>query len=146
MSSRIVTLAKAVAEHLSNGSFSTPITARYEPVPRMDLQNVRDIEVFVTPDASPRERLDRNAWLVTQVVQVGVLKHINKSNRWNEIDDLTQLMDEISDALSFEELTEYPEAKLLQFDKTPLYFYQHIHQYSVFSGILTVHYQIGLKP
>lgn len=138
-------LCKDVAAVLNAQSFSMPFTAIYEPIPRTDLQSVRSLEVFVCCDLESRERINRAAWKKETSVQIGILKHINKLNRVTEIDAMIALVNEVAGFIGDAPLPNCPWAQPVRFQERPLYHFEHIYQYSVFSSVLSLVYLSGVR-
>lgn len=140
-----VDIAKDIVQILSEEDFSMKFSPVYEPVPRTDLQSVRGLEVFVTPDNVLRERASRGMWSWKITVNIGVIKHIDKLYRAEDIEQLSGLVDEIALVLSDAVLPSFRSAKPVSFNNTPEYIFDHVHQFSVFTSVLSVVYLVGLR-
>lgn len=138
----IVDTAKDVVKLLNENNFSMDFTAFYEPLPRQDLQSVKRLEVFVTPDSCEWRRVTREAWTRNPVIQVGVLKHIDKIARHTEVPDLLQLVEEISACLT-KGVLEHQDVKIVRVSNDPLYHYEHLNQFSCFTSVVSAEYVTG---
>lgn len=125
--------------------FSMPFSPAFEPVPRTDIQNVRSLEVFVCPDSVARTRLSRDMWEWDVTVQIGIIKHIDKLNRAAEVEALTSLADEIAVFAADAVLPSVKGASPISFQNTPLYYFEHINQFSAFTCVLSVVYKLGVR-
>jgi hypothetical protein len=138
-----VDIAKDVAHILTEHDFSVSFSATFEPMPRMDIQAVTSLEVFVCPDVVTRDRSSRNVWQLETAIQIGVLKHVRALNRVNEITALTGLVEEIADFIGDARLPNVPTAQAVRFRETPLYLFDHLNEFSVFTSVLSVVYLTG---
>ncbi len=141
-----VDIAKDLVNALAaKNDFSMPFVPVFEPVPRTDIQNVRSLEVFVTPDSVARVRASRDMWEWNVTVQVGIVKHIDKLNRVAEIDAMTTLADEIAVFVADAPLPNVRGAIPVSFQNAPLYYFEHINQFSAFTCVLSVVYKLGVR-
>lgn len=141
-----VDIAKDLVSVLAaKNDFSMPFVPVFEPVPRTDIQNVRNLEVFVTPDSVARTRLSRDMWEWNVTVQIGIVKHIDKLNRAAEIEALTTLADEVAVFAADAVLPNVKGANPVSFMNTPLYYFEHVNQFSAFTCVLSLVYKMGVR-
>ena len=141
---RVVELAKAVAAELNGREFSMPFTAKYEPIPRMAMEKITGLEVIVVPSSCARDRESRGNWMLYPVIRIGVMKHISRADRGEEVDALNSLCDEITDYLTERRPALAPWASMSRVLDLPSYIFEHIMQYSVFDGVIGIEYKAGI--
>ena len=141
---RVVELAMAVAAELNWQEFSMPFTAKYEPIPRMAMEKITGLEVIVVPGSCARDRESRGNWMLYPVIRIGVMKHISRADRGEEVDALNSLCDEITDFLTERRPALAPWASMSRVLDLPSYIFEHIMQYSVFDGVIGIEYKAGI--
>ena len=139
--SAIIDVAKAVVASLNAGEFSQEFTAerRYQPV--FELPELAALKVSVVPKSVSITTASRADGYFDCAVDVGMQKKVDVGNA-EELDALTDLVEEIADHLRQKRLDELPGAAWLSIENEPVFAPEHLDQQRVFTSVLTVTYRV----
>lgn len=137
----IVDLADALVAELNAATFSQPVTAARHYLPRFDLTEMQTLRVTVVPQEAVLASGDRARGQGDYSLDVAIQRKLTTGDN-DELDALTNLVEEIADHVRGRRLAAYPDAAWLKTEQTVLYAPEHLAELRQFTSILTLTYRV----
>ena len=137
----ITEIADAVVAELNGATFSQPVSAVRQYLPKFDLPEMQTLHVTVVPKAVVLATSDRARGQGDYSIDVAVQKKFETEDN-AELDALTSLTEEIADHLRRKRLTAYPDAAWLKTEQSVLYAPEHMDELRQFTSVLTLTYRV----
>lgn len=137
--STIIDVADALVTHLNAGEFSPEFTAERKYQPVYDLPELADLKVSVVPKTVTIETATRQDSYYDCTVDIGIQKKVSDTA---ETDALMDLVEQLTDHLRFQRLSELPQAAWLRIENDPVFAPEHLDQQRVFTTVLTITYRV----
>lgn len=141
MSSYPVRLSKAVAAHVTAGTFSRPVRCVHAIRPRFKPAELDTLRVTSIPGPLTRELESRAHVSDLYSIGVGLQRRVAPEHEDQEADDLLQLADEISMVLTGQRLEAEPEAGFAEIEVAAPSA-EHLEDHSVVTVVITVRYRV----
>ena len=140
--STISTLADAVADHISAGTFSQPVSAVRTYQPAFTLEELGELRVSIVPRTTTVTAASRESSTFEHVLDVGVQKKLPAEDDQAAIDELLELTEAIGDRLRHTRLAGFPEAAWAGLAHEPVVSSESLEQHRVFTSVLSVTYRV----
>ena len=140
MAATIIAIADAVVAELNATPFSLPLVAvrHYQPI--FELSEMTTLKVSVVPRSMSSKALDRNRYSFEYQIDVAVQRKIEPSVV--NLDALMELVEEIADHFRSHPLVDYPQARCVEVENSPVYAAEHLEEFRQFTSILTLTYRV----
>lgn len=139
--STIIDIADAVVASLNAGGFSLPFDAQRKYQPVFELPEMQTLHVSVVPKSIAITTAARDTGFFDCAIDIGVQKKVNPDQP-DELDALTDLVEEIADHLRMKRPEEAPSAAWLSIANEPVFAPEHLEQWRQFTSVLTVTYRV----
>ena len=133
-------IANALTAELNAATFSQPFTAVCKFVPFYPEEDLQTLRVTVVPKSYEETNQSRQSSVLTISVDVAVQKKLADIEA-----DSPAMLDLVSDILvcfKGRTLTACPYARWVESKNEPLFSPEHLGQYKVFTGVLTLTYRM----
>ena len=139
----VTQMAKAVVAELNReNEFSVPFEATFSVKPNYELVNLDTIRVVVVPKTLEIERASRSSFKYIVTVDVGIMQRLGKLTPEEAVETLGDLVDEIADFLTDQQLDDFPEATFTEIANDPVYVPEYLTQNRTFMSVLSVKYAL----
>ena len=137
-----IDLADAVTSQLNQSEIVT--NAKRQVLPIHDLSQLRELTISVVPRGVQVQSITRKLSQYDCQVDIGIQQKLTVPQ--NEIDpvvkDLSGLVQQITDYLQRQPLTDMPYAIWIKVENVPIYDPDHLANQRVFTSVLTLTYRI----
>ena len=141
MAATITDISDAVVTHLNGVDFSQPFTAERIYVPVYG-ETETALKVWVLGLTESMSRRSRGEDEFDFEIKVAVYKRVESTDR-EEVDDMVELVEEISDSLRTEgRLPTYTDAALASVANAPIYDPVQLDKFNVFVSVVTATYKV----
>ncbi len=137
----ILKVADAVVSALNGGTFSLPLQAKREYLPRFDLPEMDQLHVTVVPRGLEIQAASRTAAAYDYKIDVAVQKRFSTGDA-AELDPLLSLVEEIAGFFQMKRLAGFPTAAWVKTEHPALYSQEHMEVLRQFTSVVTFTFRV----
>ncbi len=137
----ITQVAESVVAELNAATFSLPVTATRSYLPRVELANLKTLQVTVVPSSLVVATASRGQTQHDVAIDIAVQQKL-ASEQNVDLDPLLALAEEIAAHFRGRRLDSFPDALWVKTEFKPIFAPEHLDQLRTFTSVLTLTFRV----
>jgi hypothetical protein len=137
----ITQIAEAVVAELNATTFSLPVTATRSYLPRVELAQLKTLQVTVVPSSLVVATASRGQSQQDVAIDIAV-QHKPPGEQTADLDPLLALAEEIGEHFRGRRLDSFPDALWVKTEFKPIFAPEHLDQFRAFTSVLTLTFRV----
>ena len=137
----ITHVAESVVAELNAATFSLPVTATRSYLPRVELANLKTLQITVVPSSLVVATASRGQSQHDVAIDIAVQQKLG-SEQNADLDPLLALAEEIAAHFRGRRLDSFPDALWVKSEFKPIFAPEHLDQLRTFTSVLTLTFRV----